>query len=296
MSSITLKITSLIVKTLSKPIANQIKSQAREHARFRRICVSFAQGLHRVDMRLRLGLLQDPAAMERQATKEAAEALEKKRKLEIPTVKTEAQMKADEAAAERNKTKSTEKPKVSSKPRIRPLSEAKAIDTGANFISETFLFLVGGSLIVFESFRSRRRENNRREDVADRLGELEENEDNARKALVALEKEIMRLRDGDRKDARPPEKRILPKEILELESSPVDEREDPKRSKGWWDWLPRIGTGGGIRSDSNQDEPLNPRLPLEATGLSRPDSEQQQKPVDASPPGSTAGKVSASRQ
>lgn len=57
--------------------------------------------------------------------------------------------------------------------RIRPLSEAKAIDTGANFISETFLFLVGGSLILFESWRSRRKENIRREDVAERLEKLE---------------------------------------------------------------------------------------------------------------------------
>lgn len=62
-------------------------------------------------------------------------------------MKTEAQTKADEAAAAKKKD-SGEKPRESSssrKPKIRPLSEAKAIDLGANFVSESFLFVVGPS-------------------------------------------------------------------------------------------------------------------------------------------------------
>ena len=127
-------------------------------------------------MRLRLGLLQDHAAIDRQIAREAAEAQAKKQKAEAPTVKTEAQTKADEAATimEKEKGSSADKAKViPPKPRIRPLSEAKAIDSGANFISEAFLFSVGLSLIIFESWRSRRKESSRREDVAGRIGELE---------------------------------------------------------------------------------------------------------------------------
>ena len=82
-------------------------------------------------MRFRLGLLQDSAALEKQAAREAAEAQAKKHKSEAPTVKTEAQTKADEAAEARSKDslgKAKEPKKI---PKIRPLSEAKAIDVGA---------------------------------------------------------------------------------------------------------------------------------------------------------------------
>ena len=81
-------------------------------------------------MRFRLGLLQDSAALEKQAAREVAEAQAKKHKSEAPTVKTEAQTKADEVAEARSKDldKAKEQRK---KPKIRPLSEAKAIDVGA---------------------------------------------------------------------------------------------------------------------------------------------------------------------
>lgn len=184
-------------------------------------------------MRLRLGLLQDHASIEKQIAREAAEAQAKKQKLEIPTVKTEAQAKADEAAHAGEKTKGAEKAKTTSKPRIRPLSEAKAIDAGANFASEAFLLSVGVGLIVFERWWSSRRESTRREDVADRIAELEESEKSGRKALVELEKEILRLRAkaGEGKD------RILPRELWESE-----EREDEAlqpRAKGLLSWLRR---------------------------------------------------------
>ena len=95
-------------------------------------------------MRFRLGLLQDTAAIEKQIAKEAAEQQSKKHKHDVPTVKTEAQAKADEVAASKEKEGGEKtKPKSSSRqPKIRPLSEAKAIDLGANFVSETFLFVV----------------------------------------------------------------------------------------------------------------------------------------------------------
>ena len=110
---------------------NRIKAQARDHERFRRVCVSFAQGIHRWDMRFRLGLLQDSAALDRQAAREAAEAQAKKHKSEAPTVKTEAQTKADDAAESRSKESLDKAKEQKKKPKIRPLSEAKAIDVGA---------------------------------------------------------------------------------------------------------------------------------------------------------------------
>jgi len=208
--SLTLKLGSLAIRTLAKPIGvsnmsircglspnflfprqNYIKRNAREHERFRRICVSFAQSLHRIDMRLRLGLLQDPAVIERQIERELKEAEAKRKRDAVPTVKTEADTKAEEEARKKERQQVKEQIKASQKPpRIRPLSESKAIETGANFISETFLFLVAAGAVVFESWRSRRKENNRREGIDDRLEELERERVEMKAMIDLLQSEI----------------------------------------------------------------------------------------------------------
>ena len=178
-------------------------------------------------MRMRLGLLQDTAAIDRAHAKEAASAAAKKKQAEIPTVKTEAQTKAEEKAG-KDKSES----KAAPKPRIRPLSEAKAIETGANFISEAFLFGVAAGLIFFESWRSRRKETSRRDDVAERLADLEESEKAARRALVELEREVLTLRAKNATGTTTlPLKRILPREVYEIEAK--DEEEDDGKEKSW---------------------------------------------------------------
>ena len=176
---------------------------------------------------MRLGILQDTAAIDKAHAKAAAEAATKKHKPEITTVKTEAQMKADEKVA----AKESAEPKATPKPRIRPLSEAKAVESGANFISETFLFAVAASLILFESWRSRRKENSRREDVADRIAELEESERAARRALIELEREVLQLRA---KNATGPStsnlKRILPRDVWDVPEKDESIDDDKARS------------------------------------------------------------------
>lgn len=173
-------------------------------------------------MRFRLGLLQDTAAIEKQIAKDAAEAKK------APTVKTEAQAKADEARA-----KEPDKSKEKKKPKIRPLSEAKAIDLGANFVSETFLLAVGISLILFENARKGRQEANRREDVADQIEELQKMNRLQRKSLVEVDKELMVLRS---KTGVSPgtNHSLLPKELRELEES--EEQDEEKRAQGWISW------------------------------------------------------------
>lgn len=203
-------------------------------------------------MRLRLGLLQDTKSIEKQIVREAAEAQAKKHKLEIPTVKTEAQTKADEAAVIRAKEKGPDKAKVPAilKPKIRPLSESKAIDSGATFVSEGFLFLVGISLILFENWRSRRKETTRREDVADRISELEESEKSGRRALVELEKEILRLRAKNGTETRPGQ-RILPKDLWEPEES--EEQEKVVKPSGWFSWI--RGQSQVVTAETSMDVP-----------------------------------------
>lgn len=203
-----------------------------------------AQGIHRIDMRLRLGVLRDSAAAERQA---AAEAAARKHKPTSPTVKTEAETKAQEAADSRAKA-AAEAAARPPKYHIRPLSESKAIESGATFLSETFLFLVAGGLVVFETWRARKKETTRRGDVESRLVELEQSEKSARQALIALEKELLRLRakQGESSKSAP---RILPHDILEDSA----EEEEETKEEGWWSriaaYLP-FGRGTAKQVDS----------------------------------------------
>jgi hypothetical protein len=143
-------------------------------------------------MRLRLGLLQDPAAIDRQIAKELADAEARRKRVlkeaAVPTVKTEAQAKRDDAIKEKERKKIEDE--LKKPPRIRPLSEAKAIETGANFISETFLFCVAGGIIVFEYFRNKRKDASRRGDVEDRLDELEKERDELLQKMQRLETTI----------------------------------------------------------------------------------------------------------
>lgn len=243
-------------------LQSKIKEQAREHERFRRVCVQSAQAIHRWDMRFKLGLLQDSATQEKQAKREAAEAQAAKHKHEAPTVKTEAQTLADEEKAAKEKEREERGEKKSKEPtkakvKIRPLSEAKAIDSGANFVSETFLLLVGVALILGENWRQNRKQKSRREDVAERIGELEEYEKSARKGLVELEKEILRLRKGVDPTKGAKQGRILPPEVYELEEREEREQQPPEQS--WWAWMRTIAVGDGKREGRGEDMGPDPR-------------------------------------
>ncbi len=56
---------------------------------------------------------------------------------------------------------------------MRPLSETRAIENGANFLAEGFLFAVAAALVVGESWRSSRSETRRRADVGEALDALQ---------------------------------------------------------------------------------------------------------------------------
>jgi optic atrophy 3 protein len=243
-------------------------------------------------MRWRIGLLQDAASAEKQATREAAQDAAKKAKQSIPTVKTEAQMKVEEEAAAKAAKEGSEPPKPKSKPKIRPLSEAKAIESGANFISETFLFGVAAGLIFFESWRSRRKETNRRDDVAERLADLEDSERSARRALVELEREVLHLRAKEH-GAAGATKRILPREVYEAEAK--DEEAEEKVSQGW---LSRIASFISSRDtpDKEAQEALKTNAPGPAEKIlvnadKEIDQKRKQRDIEAQQPTATANSV-----
>lgn len=124
-------------------------------------------------MRMRLGILHDPEAQQRMHEREQRAAEERKRKQEIPTVRTEEEQKKFEEEQARGEKDAPEKKDKPAKVKIRPLSESKAIELGANFFSEAFIFAVAAGLIVWDTWRSRKKESARRDDVAERLADLE---------------------------------------------------------------------------------------------------------------------------
>ncbi|KAJ3037059.1 hypothetical protein HK097_003630 [Rhizophlyctis rosea] len=53
----TIKLGSLVVRTLAKPLANSIKAQAKEHPAFREFCINLAQKTHRWEQELQTRFL-----------------------------------------------------------------------------------------------------------------------------------------------------------------------------------------------------------------------------------------------
>ena len=160
-------------------------------------------------------------------------------------MKTEAQTKHDEARAK--------EPEKKPKPKIRPLSEAKAIELGANFVSESFLLGVAIALVLFENARRGRQETKKGEDVQDKLDEMTRKYETVRKGMIELEKEANKSRGKDGA-AIAANCRILPDELRTAEDA---EGESQSRSKGWLSWLTQA-----FRKDrAGVDSPTSPALP-----------------------------------
>ncbi|EMC95075.1 hypothetical protein BAUCODRAFT_35065 [Baudoinia panamericana UAMH 10762] len=223
-SGVVFKLLSLAVRTAAKPIGNYIKRQAKEHEGFRKFAIKQAQRVHWLDMRMRLGILHDPEAQQRMHEREQKAAEERKRKAETPTVRTEAEQKEyEEQQARSEKERKDGKKKEDKTPRItiRPLSDARAIELGANFFSEMFVFGVAAGLILVESWRSGKKESKRRDDVAERL--------------AALESEVERLRSR-----------------YEPELAEIREKVKPDTTSSWWN-----PAGWWTRTDPKQSDDVS---------------------------------------
>lgn len=141
MSGIALKFTSLLARTLAKPVALALKTQAKEHELFKSVCIRVAQTVHSTDVKLRMRLLGE------------------------------------------NKIK------------VRPLNDKKAIENGANFLLEFFIFLVAGSLILYESFRSRVKAANEKITVRNDISDLQDEIEEVKKLLEKLSDDLLFLRN-----------------------------------------------------------------------------------------------------
>ncbi|RKP10183.1 optic atrophy 3 protein-domain-containing protein [Thamnocephalis sphaerospora] len=127
-----LKLGSLLIRTLAKPISGQLKAYTKKHPRFKQTCISVAQATHRFELNMKMKFLG---------------------------YKKEA---------------------------IRPLNDAKAVEAGANFLGETFLFTVAASAIIFETTRQRLSNHAKQQAIDDKLQELR---DDIAALKVALDEE-----------------------------------------------------------------------------------------------------------
>ncbi|KAI9053508.1 hypothetical protein LZ554_002463 [Drepanopeziza brunnea f. sp. 'monogermtubi'] len=175
------KFAALFVRHISKYGANYIKAQAHDHPKFRTYAARYGQGIHQLNMRLTVTLLKDKAA--EKLAKERAEA---------PTVKTEEQMRHDEAQKEKNAAREKASHQEASKSiwrrRFRPLPEAKAVDLFADVIGDSFILLVAGGLIIYEYVRAKGKPDANAEKIAELNRKLEEL-DLREKRLEEVEKE-----------------------------------------------------------------------------------------------------------
>jgi len=165
-------------------------------------------------MRMRLGILHDAAAQERMHARELAEqnASVVKKKVESgPNARnstTSSSNVSDETKQDADQASHTEKSeKKVVKPKIRPLSEARAIELGANFASESFIFLVAAGLLIFERWWSRRKETLKDEHFGERLRSLEEQA--ARVHELENELENMKLDKSNLQLQKAPSKAII---------------------------------------------------------------------------------------
>ncbi|KAJ7496670.1 optic atrophy 3 protein-domain-containing protein [Mycena latifolia] len=73
---------------------------------------------------------------------------------------------------------------------VRPLSETRAIENGANALAEGFLFSVAAALILGEAYRSSRSQSKRRDAVDEQLEDLGARLQDAASALERVEERV----------------------------------------------------------------------------------------------------------
>lgn len=138
------KLGYLLIRTVAKPIAGGIKRQARDHPVFRRFCINVAQSYHRAEVRLKRGLESN------------------KKKITFPISRLH--------PSHNNQDQTT--PSEAQTTTIKPLDEAKAVEVGSEFIGEAIVFIVAGTLLVFDQLNNRQKEQERRAEIERRFSEL----------------------------------------------------------------------------------------------------------------------------
>ncbi|TXG47484.1 hypothetical protein EZV62_026778 [Acer yangbiense] len=153
-----LKLGTLALKTLSKPLAAKLKQQASIHPRFRQFIVNIAQ----------MKLLDS----------------------EIYSLNTDYWNQLNHRVTTRMQRRIHSH---ATDVEIRPLNEEKAVQAAVDLIGEIFIFTVAGAAVIFEVHRSSRSEARKEEIRKKDLEELRERDDNLTREVELLRQKLEEL-------------------------------------------------------------------------------------------------------
>lgn len=84
----------------------------------------------------------------------------------------------------------------------QPLSESRAVQAGADFISEFFLFVVAGTVVIAEGVRGRLSSNAKTEELNEKLTSLKNGIESCQEQIKNLEETQEKIRDTIEKIVR----------------------------------------------------------------------------------------------
>ncbi|KAI3939613.1 hypothetical protein MKX01_038568 [Papaver californicum] len=155
------KLGSLVLRTICKPIANRLKVAAGKHPRFREYIISIAQIVFRRD-----GRVVDSSGLE------------------------------NRYSSLFNRFTTTVQRRIyghATDVEIRPLNEEKAVQAAADLLGEMFVFSLAGAAIIFEVQRSARSEARKEELRKQELEAIKQKEENLERALEFIKGKLAEL-------------------------------------------------------------------------------------------------------
>ena len=139
---------SLVLKTVSKPMAKSLKSFIVSQPELKKTCISLAQ---------KINIMYSYVVLEAPIPRKPTTTTEKKKKSGKPL----------EIVVTRGRSKSSSGSSSSSHHHhVKPLSDDVALTNGAELVSEIFLFSVAGGLVYWEAEKSNEREREKKKIAA----------------------------------------------------------------------------------------------------------------------------------
>ncbi|KAI3630656.1 hypothetical protein MIR68_012091 [Amoeboaphelidium protococcarum] len=166
------KIGLLLIKQVSKPIASYVKKQAAQREGFRQVIIKFAQGYHRLDVRLKRRQAGINISGDQQQVKTMQDQGYNSEQQRIAAQQYQAGINGQS----RNQQQQQQQASSETKNRIRPLEEGRAIELAANLIGETFIFSVAVMVVILETYRKKVDDDKKQQNLIDlerRLSEME---------------------------------------------------------------------------------------------------------------------------
>ncbi|KNC99904.1 hypothetical protein, variant [Spizellomyces punctatus DAOM BR117] len=134
---------------------------------------------------------------------------------------------------------------------IRPLNDARAVELGANFMSESVIFSVAVLTILGEAYRSSRKTTQRRLNVDEALEQLQIETQQTQETITQMQENIQKL--TTQVEILTVENRRLERGldlVAKALNVRIEKEEAAKQRGGWWNGWWSNGNGNG-KPDQN---------------------------------------------